>query len=500
MPRNVRRPGLRTSGSARTGRAPAIEGLESRRLPAAALPDIALLSATTHDSRSVTVVYNINGNNINKNFDIQIDRSGDGQVDATALPLSTFTVVAPGTGQGPLTLDDNGRPAADEGSHTLTIPIAGGLPPNPQHPFVVAEADPQNVLAESSKANNTADFRTYVIGVVTHGGIQPKSWVNGPPWEQKMAASLRAEGYDAVIAFNWVYDSNHPGSASRQGPRLAKFILGTANRFPASAPVDLDFIGHSEGAIVNSEALVRLDQELPANLASGYVQMTMLDPHAANTNPQQQYSVEGGPLGWLAKMEIDSYQSRARDPLPFVPANVDSADVFYQHTPVAETHSSNSGIYNLWGQVPVSGSASYFNLTGPGISHAGTFGVYKWYQDNIVPTLGDGNSFIQSQILTAARVNPGQETNPPTYAGTAAPGATVTLLLTPNGAKDPALVARTVASADGSWSITVAQPLAPGRYQVVAQASKPVDPTGRTIHMTPIVWLPALEITRSIST
>jgi hypothetical protein len=256
---HVRRKRSRATDSAKTGFTTAIEGLEERRLPSAVLPDIALVSASTADSKSVTVVYDINSNNVDKNFNIQVDRSADGQIDSTALSVTEFTVVAPGTGQGPPTLDNSGQPAANEGPHTLTIPIAGGLPPNPQHPYVVVDADPQNAVAESNKSNNTDAFRTYVIGVVTHGDIQPKGWVNGPPWEQKMAATLRAEGYDAVIAFNWVYDSNHPGSASRQASRLAKFILGTASRFPASAPVDLELIGHSEGAIVNSEALVRLD-------------------------------------------------------------------------------------------------------------------------------------------------------------------------------------------------------------------------------------------------
>jgi hypothetical protein len=227
--------------------------------------------------------------------------------------------------------------------------------------------------------------------------------------------------------------------------------------------------------------------------------MTMLDPHAANTTPRQQYSVGNGPLGWIAKMEIDHYQSQAKDPLPFVPANVDSDDVFYQHTPVAQTFGSNNGLYNLWGQVPVQGSASYFNLTGPGISHAGTFGVYNWYQDNIVPTLGDGNSFVQSKVLTASQVSPSQVTNQPAYAGTASPGATVTLDLFRNGAKDPALAASTVAGADGAWSLTVSRPLAPGPYHVLARASRPVGPTGRPIHKIPTAWLPAVVIPRSLS-
>ena len=52
-------------------------------------------------------------------------------------------------------------------------------------------ADPSNAVAETSKANNTADFRTYVIGVITHGGLQPEELDQGrPPWERKMADEL----------------------------------------------------------------------------------------------------------------------------------------------------------------------------------------------------------------------------------------------------------------------------------------------------------------------
>ncbi len=127
----VRRKRSRTKDSATTGFATAIEGLEERRLRSAVLPDLALVSASTADSKSVTVVYNINNNNVDQNFDIQVDRSADGQVDSTALPVADFTVDAPGTGQGPPTLDNSGQPAADEGTHTLTVPIAGGLPPQP---------------------------------------------------------------------------------------------------------------------------------------------------------------------------------------------------------------------------------------------------------------------------------------------------------------------------------------------------------------------------------
>src|SRR5205823_13733034 len=83
--------------------------------------------------------------------------------------------------------------------------------------------------------------------------------------------------------------------------------------------------------------------------------------------------------------------------------NVADAEVFYQHTPVTQTHGSNHGIYNLWGQVPVHGEAHYFDLTGPGISHSGKFGVQDWHQVNVGPTLGDDAPLIGANILTGAQ-------------------------------------------------------------------------------------------------
>src|SRR6185437_4126034 len=202
--------------------------------------------------------------------------------------------------------------------------------------------------------------RTHVIAVITHGGKQPKSWAKGgPPWERRMASQLLADGYDSVIPYNWVEVSSTPGSAVKQGPRVAALVAQAAAQYPANEPVDVHFIGHSEGAVVNSQAILWLNKNgWPANAQAGYLKVTMLDPHAANNNiTAPQYSVSNGLLGAIAKEEINAYQSKAKDPLPVVTPNVQDAEVFYQHTPVRQTFGSNDGIYNLWGQVPVQGAA-----------------------------------------------------------------------------------------------------------------------------------------------
>jgi hypothetical protein len=253
-------------------------------------------SATTADSRSVTIVYDVvvpPGPADPLSF--QIDRSAVPQFDASPLPVGGETIVAPGDGTP--TLDLDGQPAASPGQHRLTIPIAAGLTLNPEHPYVLAVADPAAALA-SGDPRASASFRTFVVGVVTHGGLQDTHANSTPLWELVMAHSLRREGYDAVIPFNWVSRSNHPGAAARQGLRLARMIRQAVGRLPASDPVDLQLIGHSEGAVVNTVALERLSTQTPPQIRAGYVEDTLLDPHAANNGfSGQQYGVQRGPLG-----------------------------------------------------------------------------------------------------------------------------------------------------------------------------------------------------------
>jgi hypothetical protein len=480
---------------------PAIEGLESRSLLTATLPDIAMVSATTSDSRSVTFDYAISGAAVDQPITFAVYRSATSQVSPGAQVVGSVVVNPPGPG-GP-TLDTSGNPATAVGEHEITVALPGELPPLPGEPYVVVSAHPAQTVAESNTANDTASFRTYVIGVITHGGVQPKSWkVGGPPWEHQMAMSLRAQGYDAVIPFNWVAESNHAGAAAHQAPRLVKEILATASEFPAGAPVDLHLIGHSEGTVVNSMAVQLLNKtnQWTPGLKAGYLKMTMLDPHPANNGGfTPQYSVSNGLMGVIARDEINAFQSKAKDPPVFVPANVRDAEVFYQHTPVRDSGGSNNGLYNLWGRVPVLGTASYFNLTAPGISHSGKFGVQDWYEDNVVPTLGTGESFVQTDTLTAAQgtvtpagAAPGVQFMVD-YSGKSAPGATVRLLAAHTGKSTLTEVGHTTAGADGSWALTTA-PLAIGRYRVVAESDAPVGPRGRAATMKPTAWLGTLTV------
>jgi hypothetical protein len=483
--------------------------LEQRRPLAVALAaatPVIMESATTADSRSVTIVYDVvvpPGPADPLSF--QIDRSAVPQFDASSLPVGGETVVAPGDGRTMLDLD--GQPAASPGQHRLTIPIAGGLTLNPEHPYVLAVADTAAAQA-SGDPRATASFRTFVVGVVTHGGLQDTHANSTPLWELVMARSLRREGYDAVIPFNWVSSSNQPGAAARQGLRLARMIRQVVGRFPASDPVDLQLIGHSEGAVVNTVALERLSTQTPPQIRAGYVEDTLLDPHAANNGfSGQQYGVQRGPLGWLARALIRDYQGKARDPLVKIPPIVDDAQVFYERSPASRAH-WNGNTYNLWGEVPVRGPAHYFNLTADGVTHSGKNGIVWWYERNVVPLLGDGAPQVQARVLTGApsgaapasasgrRGGAGWVTDShrPTYSGTGLPGSRVSLFAGPADRPSKlAAIGRTKIGADGHWTLRT-RTLVSGRYRFLAVAVPPRHPVGLRLMMVPTAPLGLLTV------
>ena len=208
---------------------------------------------------------------------------------------------------------------------------------------------------------------------------------------------MRHQGFDSVIGYNWVLQSSTPGAAIKQSPRLARMIMDVASNFPSSDPVDLEFIGHSEGTVVNAYAITTLQREMTPQLESGYIKDILLDPHAANNSvPGQQMSFAGA-LGGLGRAIVTNYQGEAKDPPAFIPSSVDEAQVFFQHT-----QATSSEIYNLWGQVPVKSfgpSVHYYNLSGMGVTHSGKTGVNYWFRNFIAPTLGDQTPLIQQLQL-----------------------------------------------------------------------------------------------------
>ena len=481
-----------------------IEGLEQRLAMSAStvtLPAIQMLSAITTDSKSVTIEYRVNQAPDTANpLQFGIYRSSNGQFNSSDSLVATVTLAAlsSGSGQSGITLDQSGQPATAIGTHQITLPLAQGLPPFPEKPYVLVVADPSAPSA-TADPGQTASFRVYTIGIVTHGGIQDPSWVHGPPWELETAYMMRREGFDGVIGYNWALQSSTPGAAIKQSPRLARMILDAASRFPANDPLDLEFIGHSEGTVVNTYAIVTLEGKMTPQLKAGYIEDILLDPHAANQNvPGQQMSF-GGVLGGLARAVVTDYQAEAKDPPAFIPSVVDEALVFFEHS-----QASASGIYNLWGQVPVKSQGPlvhYYNLTDMGVTHSGKTGVNYWFRDFIAPTLGDQAPLVQelqlngqidnAQPATATNVSQsalvqrannaradrvyGPEqvvaTNQPEFSGTAAPGSIIRLGLSPAGKPmDLALAGVTTASSTGQWALTTGHPLRNGQYRTLVTA------------------------------
>ena len=457
-----------------------VERLDPRQLLTTATPAVAMVAASTLDSQSVTISYNVATAQVSP-ITLGFYRSADANFSADDLPVESVVALP--------AVDSSGAATGTVGVHTVTVPIPGGLPLNPEHPYVLAVTNPTSTSAIDPPS--TASFRTYSIGIITHGGIQYENWKkDGIPWTHKMAKSLLAEGYDEVIAYNWVAASNTPGAAAKQGPKLAQKLLDASAKFPANAPVDVHFIGHSEGAVVNTQAIVAASAKQTPQLQAGYWEDTLLDPHAANPDfPGRQYSVSSGPIGTIAKLTIDNYQARARDPLAFIPSRINTAQVFYQQSPANKDHNENGGIYNLWGEVPVKGNATYFNLTPSGIVHGGNNGVYAWYQYHVVPTLGNGDAGLNEVTLTGsassaaptsaatstaiatttastATLTAGDPATP-SFSGTAAPGATVFIRIGQPNNKNLRTVSETVAGADGTWHTTVSG-LHDGKYRGVA--------------------------------
>jgi hypothetical protein len=498
--------------------------------PATLVSPVQLLSATTTDSKSITIDYRVNAlSPYPDSIQLGIYRSSSSQFNSSDVPVATITLASPNSvdGQGAITLDDKGQGATSLGTHEITLPLIQGLAPSPEKPYIVVVADP-HISSSTLDAEQTTSFRIYTIGIVTHGGIQDPSWKHGPPWQLETAYMMRHEGFDAVIAYNWALQSSTPGAAIKQSPKLARMILNTASTFPANAPVDLEFIGHSEGNVVNTYAIVKLESGITPQLAAGDIEDILLDPHAANNSiPGQQMSF-GGLLGGLARDVVSNYQARANDPPVFIPPVVDQALVFFQHS-----QATASGIYNLWGQVPVKSTGPmvhYYNLTDMGVTHSGKTGVNYWFRDFIAPTLGGQMPLIQELQLNgqitnalplttslgggASRPLRAQSTranrvygpeqvvysNQPVFSGTAAPGSMIRLGLSP--ATRPSklkLAGATRADNTGHWSLTTWRPLQNGDYRTLVTAFSRSLTTRPALAMIPTQPLGRLAISAPTS-
>ena len=110
--------------------------------------------------------------------------------------------------QGPISLDQSGQATTlpvTSSSRYHSLRACPRILSNPTWWSSPIPAHPP----QPPTAGQTASFRTYTIGIVTHGGIQDPSWKYGPPWELETARLMKQEGYDAVIPYNWVAQERH---------------------------------------------------------------------------------------------------------------------------------------------------------------------------------------------------------------------------------------------------------------------------------------------------
>lgn len=154
--------------------------------------------------------------------------------------------------------------------------------------------------------------------------------------------------------FDWSAESNNaaPGWAEAAGERLSAAILWHVQDL--GGPVDLQLIGYSRGAVVNSEAHRRLSwhQARHPILRERIrrIDVTLLDPHPAN-----------GSAGFASTSpflagQLRTFERLAVDPDVVLWPGTASAELYYQHAePVSEESPLNpwglSGDSSLAGQL-----------------------------------------------------------------------------------------------------------------------------------------------------
>ncbi len=466
--------------------------LESRQLMAADVNVLSIRDFAPVDGGHVRVSYDISAQPApTTSLDFRVYRSADATFDPADKLIGQFELT-----------DASARAA---GSHTQTFDLGEALRPDPSRPWVFVVGQVSGSAVETVLTDNIAQFRKYTIAAVSHGGIQGSSY-NIPMWEAKIGHRLQSYGYDAVIPFNWANASRTPGAAAKQAPRLGGRILQEAANFPAGAYVDVDYIAHSQGTVVVSQAAIWMKKHETAGIRDGYSRMTLLDPHAANPEaPNNDESIPGGFFGWMTKTVIAWYKGNARDPVVRVPDSIDEADVYYQRTPVS-VNGSNNGRYNLLGQVPVIGTARYIQLNSPGLAHSGGGGVYTWFYFNALPAYATGDKPVNPSILetTAIMATDGTWVRnrlttsdaSPAWSGIAAPGATLKLYLSQaaSGIDAARPVATTTADATGAWTLQPASALPAGDYQVHLRAFLPAGLPRTNTRLMPTIRMGALSV------
>jgi hypothetical protein len=367
-------------------------------------PDLVMDQATTKDATNVCVTYDINNASITgqslpfeiyrssttNGHDIPIALATVPQSDATDLSVGHHTNVQ-------LTL------------HYLNSTGPQNLAPDPLHPYIVVQADSDGSITESPGSVNTTYFRTYLLGVLSHGFAFTLS-SHTPGWEINIGNELKADDhYDDFIAFNWMAMSRSlaSGQAVAAGNQLYSQVVTKAHQLVAGHPgdvVDLHFIGHSRGTVVVSQAMQDLVGTTDPALQGSYIKATLLDPHPANILTTGLLYSSFPLTSRIVLPPYLAFELADRDPQVVVPKNVKYTDVYYQHSSYLDgfiiTDPAEFAL-NLWGEGPADGIINqssapiqWRNLTdvvevanGPTGLPIGPIGhseVYLWYDVHVV--------------------------------------------------------------------------------------------------------------------
>ena len=387
---------------------------------------INMISATSQSSGTISFTYDISEATPGQPFAVSVYRSSSSTFDPnTANLVDTVT-------------EDVDGEDFDEtlGQHSVDIQAPDALLPDPLHEYLFVVADPNHQIGDPTGLYHDADFQIEVLGVVAHGGNNfagllsdvlsgPKrkiaavlkswkllshalpglsQWANedvSSNWAPVMANTLMtADHYDDVIAFDWAAASITvaPGRTEEAGSELAAEIVDEADELTQGHEgdvVDLHLIGHSEGAVVISQALEDLMQTTDPALEGSYIRMTLLDPHPARTyDGNTHVDFAKGRLGKLAKTVVDYVEKIDNDPLVVIPPNVDYAELYTERTPV-EKLSGLESIFNLYGGTEENGAilndsdsplhvSNLSSYRDPALGYIGHSEVREWYQKYVV--------------------------------------------------------------------------------------------------------------------
>ena len=134
-------------------------------------------------------------------------------------------------------------------------------------------------------------------------------------------------------------------------------------------------------------------------LKSGFIEDTLLDPHAANNDIASGKQMSfAGPLAGLAQIDRHrTTRARRRTRPPTSPRS--------STRPRSSTSTPRprpAGSITSGARSPSRATAPlvhYYNLTPSGVTHSGNTGVPEWYRNFIVPTLGDQAPLVQQLQL-----------------------------------------------------------------------------------------------------